>query len=169
MGKLKSMVETPGRLAEFKRVYRIPKDVEVRYCPESEVIFSRGEGRVIISLVAFVEGIRIHMSRLLTNFLMYFKVFPNQCTPNAFRVVSCVDELNKRLGLSLTEYDINYVYSFQVRKTLGFYFKVQHEEVRLISGLLDFNKEIEGDYLIISGNWCPDGIQCPTTSGRAVG
>ena len=85
------MVETPGRLAEFKRVYRIPKDAEVRYCPESEVIFSRGEGRVIISLVAFVEGIRIHMSRLLTNFLMHLKVFPNQCTPNAFRVVSCMN------------------------------------------------------------------------------
>ena len=169
MGKFKSMVETPGRLVEFKRVYRIPKDVEVRYSPESEVIFSRGEGRVIISLVAFVEGIRIHMSRLLTNFLMHFKVCPNQCTPNAFRVVSCVDELNKRLGLSLTEHDINYIYSFQVSKTLGFYFKVQHEEVRLISSLLDFDKEIEGDYLIISGNWCPDGIQCPTTSGRAVG
>ena len=149
------MVDTPERLAEFKRVYRIPRDVEVRYCPESKVIFSRGEGKVIISLVAFVKGIRIHMSRLLTNFLRHFKVCPDQCTPNAFRLVSCVDELNKWLSYSLTEHDINYVYSFQVSKTFGFYFKIRHGEVRLISGLLDFDKEIKGDYLISRGIGVP--------------
>lgn len=75
------------------------------------------------------------MSRLLTNFLRHFKVFLDQCTPNVFRVVSSVDKLNKRLGLSLIEHDINYVYNFQDSKTLGFYFKFLHREVRLILGL----------------------------------
>ena len=112
----------PERLTEFKRVYEIPKNVKVRYCPKSEVVFSRGEGRVIIPLETFVEGgVRIPMSKLLTNFLTHFKVCPDQCTSNVFRVVSSVDELNRRLGLSLTEHDINYVYSFQDSKTSGFY------------------------------------------------
>lgn len=107
---------------KFKRVYRILEDVEVRYCPDSEVI--KGEGRVIIPLVALVEGgVRIPISKLLTNFFRHFKVCPDQCTPNVFRVVSSVDELNKRLSLSLTKHDINYIYSFQDSKTLGFYFK----------------------------------------------
>ena len=122
MWKFKSMVDMPERLTEFKRVYGIPENVKVRYCPKSEVVFSRGEGRVIIPLVMFVEGgVRIPMSKLLTNFLKHFKVFPDQCTSNVFRVVSSVDELNRRLGLSLTKHDINYVYSFQDSKTLGFY------------------------------------------------
>lgn len=149
MGKFKSMVDTPERLVEFKRPYEIPEDVEVSYCPESEVEFSRGEGRVIIPLVAFVKGeVRIPMNRLLTNFLRHFKVFPDQCTPNVFRVVSNVNELNQRLGLNLIEHDINYVYSFQdsktsrfYYKTSGFYFKTRHREVRLTLGLSDSVKE----------------------------
>ena len=43
MGKFRSMVDMPERLVEFRRVYSIPKDVEVRYYLEFEVIFSRGK------------------------------------------------------------------------------------------------------------------------------
>ena len=39
------MVDTLERLAEFKRAYNIPKDVEVRYFLEFEVILSRGGGK----------------------------------------------------------------------------------------------------------------------------
>ena len=55
MGKFKSMVDTLERLAEFRRMYEIPKNVRLSYCLESEVEFLRGEGRGIIPLVAFVE------------------------------------------------------------------------------------------------------------------
>lgn len=89
------MVDTFERLAEFRKAYNIPDDVEVRYCPKSEVILSRGKDKVVIPLVTIVEGgVRIPMSDLLTNFLRHFKVFLNQCTPNVFRVVSSVDVLN---------------------------------------------------------------------------
>ena len=73
-------------------------------------------------------------------------------TSNVFRIVSNVDTLNKQLGLKLTEHDINYIYSFQDSKTFRFYFKIQHSEVRLILGLTDYDKEIEGDNLVVSGN-----------------
>jgi len=109
------------------------------------------------------------MSDLLTNFLRHFKVCPNQCTPNIFRIINSVDTLNKRLGLNLTKHDINYMYIFQDGKTSGYYFKIRHGEVRLISGLLDSDRETEGDYLIVSGNWYPSGIHCPTKVGNAGG
>ena len=142
MGKFKSMVDTPERLVEFKRAYNILEDVEVRYCLEFEVILSRGEERVVIPLVAFIEGgVKIPISALLTNFLRHFKVCLDQCTPNVFRVVGSVNELNKRLGLKLTEHDISYIYSFQDSKTSGFYFKIWHGEVRLILGLPDSDKD----------------------------
>ena len=142
MGKFRSMVDTPKRLAEFKRAYNIVEDVEVRYCPEFEVILLRGEERVVIPLVAFIEGgVKIPISALLTNFLRHFKVCPDQCTPNVFRVVGSVNELNKRLGLILTEHDINYIYSFQDSKISRFYFQIWHGEVRLILGLPDSNKD----------------------------
>lgn len=50
------MVDTPKRLVNFKKAYNIPDDVEMRYCSDSEVILSRGEDRVVIPLVAIIEG-----------------------------------------------------------------------------------------------------------------
>ena len=52
MKKFKSVVGTSKRLAEFRRKYDLPDDVEVSYYPESKAILSRGEGRVVIPLVA---------------------------------------------------------------------------------------------------------------------
>ena len=147
------MVNTPKSFRKFRRKYNFLEDVELEYCPEFEAILSRGEVKVVIPLVAIVKGgVRIPMSDLVTNFLRHFKIFPDQCNPNVFRIVSSVDTLNKKLGLKLTEHDINYIYSFQDSKTFGYYFKIRHGEVRLILGLPDFDKETEGDYLIISGN-----------------
>jgi len=70
MGKFNPMVDTPERLVEFRRIefrtYNILDDVEVRYCSEFEAILSRGEDKVVIPLVAVVEGgVRIPMSDLL--------------------------------------------------------------------------------------------------------
>ena len=80
-----------------------------------------------------------------------------------------VDTLNKRLRLKLTKHDINYTYSFQDRKTSRFYFKIRQKEVRLISSLPNFDKEREEDYLIILGNWYPDGIHYPQVRVKQVG
>ena len=162
MGKFRPMVDSPESLKDFKRKYNFLDDVEVRYCPKSEAILSRGKGRVIIPLVAIVEGgVRIPMSDLLTNFLLHFKVCLDQCTPNMFRIVNSVDTLNKKLGLKLTKHNINYVYSFQDSKTSKYYFKIRQREVRLISGLPSSDKETKGDYLIVSRNWYPGRTIAP--------
>lgn len=84
------------------------------------------------------------MSNLSRNFLRRFKVCSDQCTPNMFRIISFIVELNRRLSLSLIEHDINFVYNFQDNRTSGFYLKTQNGEVRLISCLLDSNKEMRG-------------------------
>lgn len=63
------------------------------------------------------------MSDLSRNFLRHFKVCLDQCTPNIFRVISFLVKLNKRLGLSLIEHDINFVYNFQDNRTSGFHLK----------------------------------------------
>ena len=113
MGEFKYLVDTLEGLSGFRRAYEIPDDVGVSYCPKVEVDFVKEKGKVVIPLVAFVEGeVKIPMSNLLTNFLRHFNVCPDQCTPNTFRVVSSVAKLNRRLYLNLTENDINYVYSF---------------------------------------------------------
>ena len=95
MGKFKSLVDT--RLVASRKVYGIPDDVGVSYCLDKEVDFRKGLETMIIPLVSFVEeGVRIPISKLLTNFLRKFKICRDQCTPNIFRVVSSIGELNRR-------------------------------------------------------------------------
>lgn len=120
MGKFKSMVDALERLDEFKRRYNILDDVEMSYSSKFMAILSKGEGRVVIPLVNFVEGeVRIPMSDLLTNFLRHFKIFLDQCTPNVFRIVSYIDTLNKKLGLKLTSITSTISIAFKTIKPSG--------------------------------------------------
>ena len=65
------MFDTSESLREFRTKYNFLEDVEVRYCSESEAILSKGEDRVVIPLVAIVEGgVRIPTSDLLTTFFI---------------------------------------------------------------------------------------------------
>ena len=66
MKKFKSVVGTFKRLAELRRKYDLPDDVEVSYYPESKAIISRGEARAVIPLVAIwmLENVLKHKSYL---------------------------------------------------------------------------------------------------------
>ena len=75
MGKFKSFVDTPEGLFWFRRAYGILDNVGVSYCPDLEVDFVKGEGKVVIPLVAFVEdGVRIPLINLLTKFFDTFQI-----------------------------------------------------------------------------------------------
>lgn len=80
MGKFKSLVDTPDGFAMFRTNYSIPDDVGVSYFLDSEIDFSKGLETIVIPLVAFQEGgVKIRMSRLLTNFLRNFIKSLDQC------------------------------------------------------------------------------------------
>ena len=71
---------------------------------------------------------------------------------NIFRVMSNVAELNKRLGLHLTEHDISFIYNYQDSKTSDYYVRNCLGEVRLMYWLPDSDRETEGDFLMITRN-----------------
>lgn len=76
--------------------------------------------------------------------------------------------LNERLRLKLTKHDINYMYNCQIlsksdSSKSDWYLNAQNGPIRLISYLPNLNKPTEGGYLVISGNWNPDGFSCPTS------
>lgn len=97
MDKFSQLVNTPTKLAALKAKYNIPNDVEIKPCEDGEIAENKGHRRV--------------RSDLLTNFIKHFKLCPKQWAPSIFWVKSCIDELNKRLGLNLTHHDINYIYN----------------------------------------------------------
>ena len=81
-----------------------------------------------------------------------------------FRILGSVDALNERMGLRLTQHDINWVYNLHHLKGQGYYLKSRYPEVRLIQCLPESNKGLNKDFLIVSRKW-HDGLSCPTREG----
>ena len=73
-----------------------------------------------------------------------------------FKILGSVDALNERMGLGLTHHDVNWIYNFHHLKGQGYYLKSRYPEVRLIQCLIDSNKGLNKDFLIISGEWHDD-------------
>lgn len=120
-------------------------------------------------MIAFIEkGMRIPIGKVTKHFLCLFRLCPTQCAPNIFRILGSVDALNNKMGVSLTHHDINWIYSCQNNKEMRYYLKTRVPFVRLISYLLETNKGMARDFLIVSGEW-RDGLHCSTKDGTLGG
>ena len=62
-------------------------------------------------MIAFIEReMTLPMRRITQDYLLNHRLTPYQCAPNLFRVLGCVDTLNKQMGLSLTWHDMVHMY-----------------------------------------------------------
>ena len=91
------------------------------------------------------------MGRVTRDFLINFRLSLTQCSPNLFRVLSSVDMINQKMGTNLTWHDVNWSYNSQKGKEIGYYFKCRVPFVRLISCILESNKGMDEDWLIVLG------------------
>ena len=97
------------------------------------------------------------MGKVTRDYLIAHRLAPTQCAPNMVRILSSVDILNEKMGLELTHHDVNWVYNFHHLKGQGYYLKSRYPKVRLIQCLLNSNKGLKKDFLIMSGEW-HDGL-----------
>ena len=97
------------------------------------LVMNKPIGFVVIPMIAFIEGrMEIPMRRVTWDYLMDYRLTPIQCSPNVFRVLRCVDMLNRKMGNNLTWHDINWV--------------CRVPSVRLISYLPDSSKGMDEDF-----------------------
>ena len=85
-----------------------------------------------------------------------------------FRILSCVDALNQKMGLRLTHHDVNWCYNLQNLKGKSYYMKTRDDRVRLIQCLPDSNKGLNKDFFIVSREW-HDGLPCLMVEGESGG
>uniref|UniRef100_A0A2N9FQB6 Uncharacterized protein n=1 Tax=Fagus sylvatica TaxID=28930 RepID=A0A2N9FQB6_FAGSY len=165
-GKLTRYVNTPQAMAVFRRHYGVPDDVHLEYRFWEDAL--TGEPRdLILPLVAIIEGsVRFPIDPLLADFLDYFHLSPSQISPNIFRIVMGVVELNRRLGLSLTVHDIIATYSLRTTQHEAFSLRPRDVNNTLVNSLPDTNKEMIDDFLLVRGNWYYPGHGCPTVDRR---
>ena len=77
MGRFKRLVELEEAMEKFITDYRIPNTVGLKYCKESEWHFMRQEGKVVIPIIAFLEGgMRIPMGIVIRDYLRHFRLAP---------------------------------------------------------------------------------------------
>ena len=165
MGRFKDLVDTSVAMEAFRAKYHIPQGVVLQYCPPEGVLIDRVVGEVIIPMIAFIEGgMTLPMRRITQDYLFHHRLTPHQCAPNMFKVLGCIDVLNKRMGLGLTWHDVVHMYECHYVEKGGYYLKSRSEVVRLISCLPISNKTMNDDFLIASREWS-DGFHCPTRAG----
>uniref|UniRef100_A0A2N9GEE4 Uncharacterized protein n=1 Tax=Fagus sylvatica TaxID=28930 RepID=A0A2N9GEE4_FAGSY len=165
-GKLARYVNTPEAMEKFRRHYGVPDDVYLEYRFWEDAI--TGEpGDLIIPVVAVIEGgVRFPMDPLLADFLDYFRISPSQISPNIFRIVNGVAELNRRLGFNLTVHDIIATYFLRTTQHEAFSLRPRDVSNTLVNSLPDTNKEMMDDFLLVRGNWYFPGHRCPTRDGK---
>ena len=117
-------------------------------------------------MIVFIEGgMKIPMGGVTRDYLRAHKLAPTQCAPNMFRILGSVDALNEKMGLDLTHHNVNWVYNLHCLKGQGYYLKLRYPEVRLIQCLLESNKGLNKNFLILSGEWS-DGLPCSMREGE---
>jgi len=110
-------------------------------------------------MIVFIEGgMKVPMGTVTRDYLKAHRLASTQCAPNMFRILGYVDALNKRMSLNLTHHDINWIYNLHHLTRQGYYLKSRYLEVRLIQCLLDSNKGLKKDFLILSGEGKPSGV-----------
>ena len=72
------------------------------------------------------------------------------------------------MGLRLTHHDVNWYYNLQNLRGKSYYMKTRDDRVRLIQCLLESNKGLNKDFLIVSGEW-HDDLPYPMVEGEPGG
>ena len=133
MGRFKYLVDTEKEMRSFRSKYNIPPHVGVRYTAQGEWFDERKTSKVVIPMIAFIEGgMTIPMGTITRNYLRFFRLSPIQCASNMFRVLGSIEALNERMNLNLTHHDVNWIYNLQHMKGQGYYLRSRRSKVRLI-------------------------------------
>jgi len=167
MGRYAKLVDIAEARECFRVQYKIPNNVEIRHCEEGEwLVLNRPAESVVIPMIAFIKGrMELPMGRVAQDYLINYRLTPTQCSPNIFRILRCVDALNRRIRINLTWHNVNWVYQCQKGEKTKYYMKCRIPAVRLISCLPNLSKGMDEDFLIVSRGW-HDRIHCPTKEGE---
>ena len=92
MGKFHRLVKNPTLIELFKEKYHIPQKVSIRYYSLEGLAFDREVIEVIILIIAFIEGgMTTPMGRITRDYLRAYRLCPQQCAPNFFRVLGAIE------------------------------------------------------------------------------
>ena len=161
MGKYRFLVETPGGLAEFRKDYHIPTDVNL-ILAEPGVDPWDNEGFVPFTLQSIIEtGLRFPVQPLICEFLRQTRLCPTQLSTNTYRIIMGIDALNHQTGLNLGLAEILHQYSIG-SKNQGwcYYLRIRRGREKIIKHTPDKDLN-DDDFFWVSGNYEDHQAQIP--------
>ena len=158
------LLSTNATVVAFKARFNIPHDVNIEYCPKGDIENDRHPRVVFFFLMVILKGgVRFYVDPLLLTTFSFYGLSLDQCLPNFYRVLSSVSRLNSLYILRLNHIDINFLYSICGGLKNDYYLKIGDFIVRLISCLLDSNRNSTKEFIKVSGNWLASELTCPTS------
>ena len=141
--------------------------MNISYCHEGDIKDQRLLHVVFFPLTSLLEGgVRFPVDPILLKTLSFYGLNLDQCLPNFYKVANCVGHLNRLYGLNLTHHDINFLYAIRGSLRNGYYLQIQNTMVRLISCLLDSNRNSVGELVRVSENWLSGELTYSTSFAR---
>lgn len=165
MGKYRFLVETPGGLAEFRKDYNIPDDVQLTLAKKGVIPWGN-EGFVPFTLLSIIEiGLRFPVQPLICEFLRQTRLCPTQLSTNSYRIIMGIAELNRQAGLNLGLAELFHQYSLGSKEDgWVYYLRIRRRREKIIKDTPDKDLN-DDDFFWVSGNFEDHQAQIP---GRRI-
>ena len=151
-------------VAAFETRFNIPRDIQIEYCPRGNIENDRCPRVVFFPLMAILEGgDRFPVDPLLLRTLSFYRLSPDQCLPNFYKVLNSVRCLNELYNLGLNHHDINFLYGIYGSLKNGYYLKIQVPVAGLIQCLPTSNRNSTREFIKVSENWLAGELTYPTS------
>lgn len=112
MGKHRVLLSNAQKIAEFRRKYEIPNDVQFRLHRRDDLVEEgHDQNKIHIPIIFIVEGgLRFLLHLFFKEVCYRCRLNPMQLCLNFVRVVMGTVALNRLLGLHLDWWDLHYLY-----------------------------------------------------------
>ncbi|KAI8549133.1 hypothetical protein RHMOL_Rhmol06G0002800 [Rhododendron molle] len=147
---------TPAAYAEFKRVFSIPPDVEVRLLRDTDPLnLPYTQGELIFPLMAITEGgVRFLLHQFVRRVLRAVTLTSSQLTVNSYRIITSIIELRRQYNLAFGLEELFGVYSLGINQECGrHYLSCRADFDTFLIDRLPDSEEWAGIYVAVSGNF----------------
>ena len=108
---------TKDELKKLKYLYKFPKSIEVRALEAHEMVDWVVPSWVALYDIAFKDGMRFLIPKLVSDVLDHYEIVPSQLMPNAWRILMALECLSMQHGVACKIGEVLFSYHLKEHDT----------------------------------------------------